>query len=585
MGTLQEQFARAEVADLSGPAVYGRGVGYLRQGRVALRTVGDQRVLATVRGSTPYEVELWVDGDQPEWSCTCPFAEDGSFCKHAVAVALLLHEDASHGAATLSLDAPDAPEPDQPDGLEPDADMLLAEFVDGLDRDQLTALVMEAADQDWRLRERLLAQATAARGDGPELTRWRRRIDAVFSPYDDFVGYHEAADWAAEVGEVIDALAELCDSGHPAAVVGLAERAHRNADAAIGYVDGSDGWLTDISARLAALHLQACRQAMPDPVQLAARLADLELTSELDGFHRAAATYAEVLGPAGLAAYRRVVEPRWEAVQDRSESWSTERFTVREAMVGLAQAERDPDTLIEVYRHDLRIPDTYLEIARVLVEAGRHDEAERWAREGLTAFPDRPWQTPPLREFLAALLRQRGDGAAAVALFWEAFVGVPSLEAYRRLVAEAGEEVDLLGTRAVDVLSDRLGDHDRAAQRGGDRAGQVLVEILAYEGKTERAWQVATDHGCDHRMWLALARAREDTHPLDAIGVYEPEVLSLIERKQNATYRQAVQLLGRIRRLAAQAGQPDRFDDLLRRVRTEHGRKRNLVALLDQQGW
>jgi len=252
---------------------------------------------------------------------------------------------------------------------------------------------------------------------------------------------------------------------------------------------------------------------------------------------------------------------------------------------GSPRPTADPDALIEVYRHDLRVPDTYLEIARVLVGAGRHDEAERWAREGLAAFPDRPWQTPPLREFLAELLRQRGGGAAAVALYWEAFVGVPSLEAYRRLVAEAGEEGELLGTRAVDVLSDRLGDHDRAAERGGDRTAQVLVEILAYEGASERAWQVATDHGCDHRMWLTLARAREDTHPLDAIGVYEPEVFALIERKQNATYRQAVQLLGRIRRLAAQADRMDRFDDLLRRVRTEHGRKRNLVALLDQQGW
>jgi uncharacterized Zn finger protein len=32
----------------------------------------------------PYNVELWVDDGEPTWSCTCPAAEDGSFCKHCV---------------------------------------------------------------------------------------------------------------------------------------------------------------------------------------------------------------------------------------------------------------------------------------------------------------------------------------------------------------------------------------------------------------------------------------------------------------------------------------------------------------------
>ena len=135
------------------------------------------------------------------------------------------------------------------------------------------------------------------------------------------------------------------------------------------------------------------------------------------------------------------------------------------------------------------------------------------------------------------------------------------------------------------MLSDRLGPPGGHADRRGTRASSVLVEILAYEGETERAWQIATDHGCDHQLWLILARAREDTHPLDAIGVYESEVFSLVERKKNATYRQAVQLLGRIRRFAHQAGEPERFEHLLGDVRTDHGRKRNLVTLLGPKGW
>jgi hypothetical protein len=86
--------------------------------------------------------------------------------------------------------------------------------------------------------------------------------------------------------------------------------------------------LTGISDRLSDLHLRACAEGSPDPVALARRLVELELTSDLDGFHRAAATYTEVLGDAGLDEYRRIVESRWEkvaAAEDTSD-WSTERF-------------------------------------------------------------------------------------------------------------------------------------------------------------------------------------------------------------------------------------------------------------------
>lgn len=578
MGSLEEAFSRSVVMGLAGPAVYGRGVGYFREGRVHPEAGGDVRLRATVRGSVPYTVELWDDCGQPGWSCTCPYAEDGALCKHAVAVTLLL-DDAELDA--LVVDPPEAVrEPVE------DRDALLVDHVDALDHQRLVELVLEAADKDWRLRERLLAEARAARGEGPELATWRRRIDATFALYGDFVPYQEAAGWAGEVDEMIDALDELCDAGHPDAVAVLAEHAHRRADAAMAYVDDSDGWLTVISERLVELHLRACVEGCPDPVELAGLLVDLELTSELDGFHRAAATYAEVLGSDGLAAYKRLLEPRWDKVRSQTEGWSSQRYTLREAMAGVALAAGDPDALVEVYRDDPKTPDAYLEVARTLAMAGREDEAETWAREGLQAFADRSWQTQPLREFLARMLHDRGEPAAAVQLFWDAFERAPSLTAYRRLLDEAGDDAAEVKTRALDTLAQRIEEQpqDETGLTEAGLAG-VLVEILAYEGETEHAWQVATDHGCDRQMWLTLARAREDEHPLDAIGVYEREVFAQIEAKKNHTYRQAVDLLARTRRLARQAGQPARSSNILERVRAEHGRKRNLMKLIDQKGW
>jgi hypothetical protein len=160
---------------------------------------------------------------------------------------------------------------------------------------------------------------------------------------------------------------------------------------------------------------------------------------------------------------------------------------------------------------------------------------------------------------------------AAVELFWEAFLRVPSLTAYRRLLDEAGDDVSAVKTRALEALTSRVERPDDGDGRGGSGPSGVLVAILAFEGDTEQAWQVAIAHGCDRQLWLTLARALEDSHPLDGIGLYEPEVFVLIEAKKNATYRQAVDLLGRVRGLARQVDQPQRFEDILQRVRAEHG--------------
>ncbi len=58
-----------------------------------------------------------------------------------------------------------------------------------------------------------------------------------------------------------EGLAQLLDAGHGAGVFPLAELfCHRKAEAAVGYVDDSDGYITDIFHRVAELHLLACAQ-------------------------------------------------------------------------------------------------------------------------------------------------------------------------------------------------------------------------------------------------------------------------------------------------------------------------------------
>ncbi|MGH8899221.1 MAG: tetratricopeptide repeat protein [Egibacteraceae bacterium] len=370
-------------------------------------------------------------------------------------------------------------------------------------------------------------------------------------------------------------LAELLDLGHADAVVVLAEHAWHLAEDAVNRVDDSDGWLSDISSQLGELHHRACVEAGVDPVALARRLVELELGSELDAFHRAAARYASVLGDVGVAEYRRLIEPRFDVLA-AGEGHSTGRFRVTQAMAGVALASGDPDQLIAVKARDLRTPDDYREIASVLADAGRVAEAVDWAERGLAAFGDRGWQTPPLRELLAGLHRRRGDADAAVEVFWAGVQAAPSLESYRRLLQEAETAGDRPGWR------ERALEHLRGRLPGRSRP---LVEILLYEGQVDEAWQIASTHSCGQRLWLTLARARESTHPQDAIPVYAREAAALIAPTKSEVYPKAVDLMVRIERLYAALGRPEDFAAYVAQVRAEHGRKRSLMTLLDRKRW
>jgi hypothetical protein len=575
---LAEAFVAAWSSSLvmaqAGPRVFSRGVVYQRDRRVEVVESSGSRVSAVVRGTIPYSVTIGVEDGSWVWSCACPAAEDGDMCKHVVATALA----ATHGDSVSLVPSVTTP---------PTSDAATAvdvgEFVSGLDHDELVALVLAQVESDWRLRVQLLARAAAATSSPIDERAWRRRIESAFAPYDDYVHYREAAGWARDVDEMLKSVGDLIET-HPAQAIALLEHAYGQANAAMQWIDDSDGYLTTIAADIGEFHLAACEAARPDPAELARRLVDLELDSELDAFHRAAATYADVLGVVGLAEYRRLIEPDWDRSTADGDRSSSGNFGIREAMIGVALASGDPDELIRVRSRSLQLPDDYLEIINLLTAAGRTSEAIEWGQRGLFAMADRTWQTPPLREMVAGLLRESGDIAGAVSLFEDEFRRSPSLTVYRRVLDEA----DLLGqrsvrqTEAITFLRARVAGAPKATRPS---VAGVLIEILLFDGQIDEAWVVAVEHGCSEQLWLSLAATRQQTHPLDAIPIYRRAALAAIDTKSNRGYETGVTYLAKIRQLAQQAGEPSIFVTLLAEVRTAHKPKRNLMALLDRKRW
>jgi uncharacterized Zn finger protein len=137
-------FARVLHSDavrlLSDSRSYERGAEYFRAGRVASPVRNGSRIECRVRGGSEYSVSLWIKGDTLAYSCTCPHALEGAFCKHCVAAAM----------AWLSAN---------PSRAEPESIERVARFLAEREKSWLVRFLLDRARQDRALLDALLEQA------------------------------------------------------------------------------------------------------------------------------------------------------------------------------------------------------------------------------------------------------------------------------------------------------------------------------------------------------------------------------------------------------------------------------------------
>ena len=81
---------------------------------------------------------------------------------------------------------------------------------------------------------------------------------------------------------------------------------------------------------------------------------------------------------------------------------------------------------------------------------------------------------------------------------------------------------------------------------------------------------------------MELAARREKDHPEDALPVYEAQIDTTVNKKNNDAYREAVGLLRKVRDLMTRLGCEAEFACYLDRVRVAHKAKRNFMKLMDQ---
>ncbi|MEV7556108.1 SWIM zinc finger family protein [Streptomyces sp. NPDC089795] len=287
-------FGEDELRRLAGPRSFERGLFYLSS--VSALEIGESSITATVDGTDAYEVELTEHEDGLTGWCSCPYGQEGNFCKHCVAVGLAVLREAEsvprRRAAAASR------------GRQLDA------WLESRDRDELLALVREHLAGDRALRHRLELRAAAA---GSDLGAVRERVLGLldtrpFARYG-YVEYADARAYGLQASEAVSALRALTDTGRATEAVEVARAAITALGRTYGEIDDSDGVIGEVASALAEAHLDACRAARLDPVQTADWLVDHLLGDVNDATGIALSDYEEVLGEAETHRSERTRQP------------------------------------------------------------------------------------------------------------------------------------------------------------------------------------------------------------------------------------------------------------------------------------
>ncbi|MDO9047016.1 MAG: SWIM zinc finger family protein [Methylobacter sp.] len=563
---------------MAGATAFQRGEQYFVAGLVGqLRNTGN-KVSARVEGTETYRVELWDDNGSLGYDCTCPRAADGYFCKHCVAVGLAwLSEQRESGDAVSGKNQRRDPWRD------------IREYLDTQAPEVLVKLLLDTAERDERLYQSLLLKAERAAGGTDVVKAFRRAIDHATRIHG-FVDWRESGDFAANLDQVVESLAELLTPDSAAMLIELAEYAIERVEKAMEQIDDSNGEVGSIVETLGDLHISACELAKPDPQALAERLFRLETTSPFGICSFDAATYSDTLGVEGLRRYRELAEAEWAKIKPRhsNDAYDAYRSHITSIMESLARASGDVEDLVAIKSRDLSLPYHYLAIAEIWAKAGQDDKALDWAERGLQAFPKATDNR--LRDFLVAAYLQRKRNDEALQLTWVQFEERVSLEQYKKLHTVAGQLGVWPGQRerALALVAEAIAGEAAFTTRWKPKPSipdySLRVEIALWEDDLDAAWAAAHAGVCNQGLLIALAGKLEPTRADDALTLYKRVIPLIVDQTNNTAYADAVKLIRKVDGIMNAQKRNREFGDYLADLRVRFKLKRNFIKLLDGLG-
>lgn len=598
----------------SSAAIFQRGKTYATSGAVQVLSEepGDTpAIYAQVAGSDTYETEVWIHEGEVEGACDCANAQDGWFCKHQVALALVWRERLSGEAPAVDDEARMTVQAGAKRARTvQDRRQALQEFLQAQGAAVLAGRLLDLADRDHEIARELqqwrkLSETSDGTADPKAL---KALVTEILSPGQGFVSWRESHAYVHRAEAVLPLLAQA-RAQDPAGAVVLCLQAMRRGWAVLMQADDSDGNIGGLIQAIGAEWVAALQRAGPQPAAFGDTYLQLLLDDPFGCFDTAAAEAA--MGQPALTRYRKALAERWRQAKDataaakaehdelmtqagarRQRPPPTERDTERNVRLWtlermhLAQLDAmgDVDGALAVMRGDLSEAAGYHQVTEYLERHGRLREAFANTELGCKAFPE----DSRLQEDLLRCYERDGWVEEVLALRRRRFDDSPSVERYLQALqagAAAGRDVAALRDELQAVLQAR---EEAAMKQGSTRlpflgrvngpgAGQrdvsLRAEVLCSEGCWEEALVLVQPPAyCRDGVLAYMARKLDQDHEAQRVELLK-RVLESEMRGSKSPYRRELELVEEIASLL----EPALRAAWLHQLRVEYKIKKNFV--------
>lgn len=572
----------ASLTRQAGPAVLGRGQAYARDGSVQEPEMsplqGRERIAleAQVQGSDRYDVRVAIDHrDSLSGACDCPHAADGFFCKHQVALALVLRDVVSGLAPGTGDSATDAPAVPGRPAKARQADDLQA-FIKAQPAAALAGRLWAWAQSDRHLMAELKAWAAQAQSaDDPKALQ--TAITELLRDRRDFLDWRESAQFARRAEKVLDWLKPWLEKD-PARLIDLCDHTLRRLYKVIEYADDSGGEIGGLVGAVMDLYADAVQAAQP-PATWLGRWFDL-IAADPFGLWRETEVLTRA-GPAAQAAYAQKASAEWHnwvkahpkpnsAPQGRrglggaSGSIDWERSRLRGRYLSGLRLQDDARALREALIACAELAHEWVEVVELCEAQAWFREAMQWATHAHKLFPDDRrtedallrayerdgWDDEALR-IRRRQLQEQPTGERYLACLAAAERAGQDRAAYRQELMDwmAGREM-----QRVQLPPERVGLPKRVSQ-------EQVVSLRVSWCLAEGCWQEALDlvqppNRCDPHTLRRLAHALPP-HERDGGTTLLQRVLDAHMSQAKSPYSKELALVREIagRMAPAQAGE------------------------------
>jgi len=553
-----------ELLDLAGPGAFERGYDYFRNGHVGDLDIRGGQTLALVSGTDLYRVQLLHDGTGLDGSCNCPASDGVVFCKHCVATALELRDQLAESGLAM---------------VEHFDDRNLKDYLSDQDPETLVSYLLQVLPKDPSLYERLGRQAmlTANCLNAKEL----KKSITQATPMQDIFEWGRVSAYFRRLEATLQGIVEIADQLPADILLETAVHGINRLNKALERIDDSGGYREHAQAILRELHGRALIRIDWTPVQRAEHLMELALADPWDQFEAPPLDYAEALGEAGSSAFYTAVETRLAALpafrRNASFDENLPYLRLTNYLMMRAREQGDLDEMIRLEKLTATTEIDFEDIARLYLKKGDPETAVQWlAKADASATYDRSSRKALWSSVHAAM----GNWDAAIAAQEDAFQRDASYDDYKELL-ELAEQAHRTAEVRESVLR-FLRSEDKALSWSDERRAWTLARILKddKDWAALRATALKRISNSDHL--LQAARWITGLAPSEAAPVYEKAVDTLVTRKTNHSYRAAVRALLEARPVF-DAADTLAFDECVSRLRETHFRKRNFMAVLEEE--